>query len=90
MNAVYEIIKPLRTNMHSFNIGDRLYKEPYDFMDMGGNHYYPFSGGYSLWDKQIDVENYAHKIFDTDKPKEYYIDRIYTQEQVDEMLKYNP
>ncbi len=87
MNAVYEITKPLRTNFHTFSGGEKLYKEPLNTHGLTGNNYYPFSGGYPLWDKQIDVENYATKIFDTDKPREYYIDKVYTQERMDIIMR---
>jgi hypothetical protein len=83
---VYKVHTDIRTNLGSHKVGELLFKEPYDSVP-GTNNYYPMSGGYPMWDRNIDVILYAEKAFDTDKPKEYFINKKYSQYEVDEMLK---
>jgi len=83
---VYRFIKPLRTNLNYFKEGDLIYKEPYESVS-GTNNYYGFNGSYALWDRSIpEIKSYLEKAFDTDKPKEYFINKVYTQYEVDEMI----
>lgn len=82
---IWEITKPLNTNMGSHKVGDLLYREPYTSMGEGEFLWHPFKGGYAIWERQIDVKIYAKKVSTTKKPKSYFINKIYTQEQVDNM-----
>lgn len=42
-----------------------------------------------MWDRNIDLSDIIEKSFDTDKPKEYFINKRYSQYEVDEMIKNN-
>lgn len=82
---VYRVIKPFSSRFGDWNIGDRFFQEPYDSVP-GTHNYYPGNGSYALWDKEghwPNILDYLEFIEETDKPKEYFIRPIYTQEQWD-------
>ena len=86
---IYECIKPFSTNFGSWKIGDKFYKEPYESVE-GTNNYYPFNGSYPLWDRNIQMGDILRKIEDTDEPKEYYINKVYSQWELDEIVNKKP
>ena len=69
-----------------YKVGELFYVEPYKDVK-GTNNYYPFSGGYPIWDRQVDMAKFTELAFTTKKGKNYFIDRKFTQYEVDEMLK---
>lgn len=84
---VYKFIKPLFTNLGTHNIGELVYKEEdKDVFGEKQSHYYPLKGGYPIWDRTIPIQDCIEKAFDTDKPKEYYINKKYTQYDLDNIL----
>lgn len=84
---IYSVTHPFKTTFGNWVVGDRFYKEPYNSVP-GTNNYYPLNGSYPLWDRHIpDIENFMSKTAETDRPKEYFIDKIYTQEQWDNAKK---
>jgi hypothetical protein len=66
--------------------GSLFYVEPYKHIQ-GTNSYHPFSGGYCVWDRHVDMESCTELVEETDKPKEYYINKIYSQYDLDKSLK---
>ncbi len=72
---VYKFIEPLFTNFGTNNIGELVYKEPYVIGNDTTFNYYPLKGGYPIWDRNIKIKDYIEKAFDTDKPKEYFINK---------------
>lgn len=72
------------------NKGDLFYEQindkgkPYEHLT-----YNPFKGGYPMWEREDFkfVDEYLEFVKDTDKPMDYFLDKKYTQSQVDEMLK---
>lgn len=73
--------------------GDRFFK-PSDESKYStiGPDYFPENGSYAVSERDDFkfVDEYFELIGETDKPKEYFINPKYTQEQVDEMLKNKP
>lgn len=53
-----------------------------------GPDYFPQNGSYAVSEREDFkfVDEYFELIEETDKPKEYYIDKVYTQFQVDQMF----
>lgn len=51
--------------------------------------YYPENGGYAVWERDDYkfVDEYFELIGESDKKPDYFINPIYTQEQMDEVLK---
>lgn len=82
---VYKFVKPLFTNMGNHLVGERIFNQ--DGTAEGTNNYYPENGGYPIWDRNIPVMDYVEFVEEVDKPLEYFTQRIYTQCQVDEILK---
>lgn len=93
MNGIYELIKPLTVTLGifstTFNLGDKFYKEPNEGVE-GTSNYYPFNGGYPIWDRQVDMDKVSKKVEDTTKSKEYYIQKIYSQCEMDLTLNSKP
>lgn len=57
--------------------------------------YHPFKGGYPMWERDYGkddpdshyfVEEYLELVFETDKPKEYYLNKKFSQADIDQML----
>lgn len=87
MAEIFILDRSLRLNMgRDYNIGDKFYKEPYESV-IGTNNYFGFDGGYAVWDRHIPMDEYGHVLENTNKPKEYFINKIYSQFQLDEILK---
>jgi len=60
--------------------------------------YYPFKGGYPIWERDYGndnpdsfyfVDEYLEFVSETDKPKEYFLNKKYSQSEVDKMLNNN-
>jgi hypothetical protein len=73
--------------------GDLFYKEHDE--STGRNLYYPLKGGYPIWERDYGKDNpnsyyfvdkYFELSFETDKPKDYFIDKKYSQYEIEEML----
>lgn len=56
--------------------------------------YHPFEGGYPMWERDYGKDNpeslyfvdeYLEFVTETDKPKEYYLNKKYSQAEVDEI-----
>lgn len=94
MNKIVRLVKDITTGAgyagmrcwtrHS--IGDLFYVEPYKHVE-GTNNYHPFSGGYCVWDRHVDISSCAELVEETDKPKEYYTSKRYTQYELEKSLK---
>lgn len=93
MGKVVRIKKELNTVLGNgsigftsrWKVGQLFYVEP-DKDVKGTNNYYPFDGGYPIWDRQVPMGDYTELVFTTEKGKGYFIDQKYTQYQVDELL----
>ena len=74
--------------------GDRFFKpsDESEFKTIGPN-YYPENGSYPVAERENSdgifkfVDEYFELIEETDKPKEYYTDKKYSQYDVDNILK---
>lgn len=62
--------------------GDRLFKPT-------GPNFFPENGGYPISERDDFkfVDEYLELVGETDMPKEYYLNKKYSQSEVDEMLK---
>jgi len=58
--------------------------------------YYPFSGGYPMWERDYGKDNpdshyfvdeFLEILYETDKPKEYYLGKKFSQYELDKILK---
>ncbi len=69
--------------------GERFFK-PTDKSEYStiGPDYFPENGSYPISEREDFkfVDEFLEFIEETDKPKEYYLHKKYTQEQVDKML----
>lgn len=93
MNGIYKLTRGMQstagyagiscTSRH--DVGDLFYREPYECGKEGVSNWHPLRGGYCMWDYESPIEPFMELLFETDKPKEYYLDRKYTQYQVDQM-----
>jgi len=86
MAEIFVIKKDLVTNLGTRRVGEKLYRESYDITE-GSHLYYPMSGGYPIWDVNIPVLDYAEFVEETNNPKEYYINKVYSQFEMDEAIK---
>ena len=85
---IFKFKKDLHTNLGNHKIGERVF-EGEEAIPLEYEVYYPENGGYPLkensWFKFVD--EYLEFVGETDKPKEYFIEKVYTQEQMDNALK---
>lgn len=60
--------------------------------------FHPFKGGYPVWERDYGKDNpesfyfideYLELVEETDKSKDYFLDKKYSQAEVDEMMKTN-
>jgi len=61
-------MKPIKTNLGSYEIGDRFYGEPYEHSEGGMIFYGIEKQGYPL----TRIVDSLELIEETDKPREYY------------------
>ncbi len=66
--------------------GDLFYREPYECSKPGSSCWHPLSGGYPIADFDFPIYFEMELQYETTKPKEYYLNKVYTQHQVDKLL----
>ena len=83
---IYKFKENLVTNFGVHQVGDIVFKDPSS--TEGFEYFIPKRGGYPLWENsQLRFIHKLELIGETDKPPSYFIEKKYTQEQVDEMMK---
>lgn len=88
MNRIYTLKRQFSVTgiFHTFKVGERFYEEQ-DKDNNGEYNYYPLSGFYPLWSRNMPhLKDMLELEQETDKPKEYYINKKYTQEFVDQLI----
>ena len=84
--------------------GDLFYQEIKEDMNWPNGKvtyntlYHPFSGGYPMWERDYGKDNpesfyfvdeFLEFVEETDKPKGYYLDKKYSQAEVDKLIHNN-
>lgn len=87
MATIYQFTKPLNSKFRSFKIGDLLFREKHPSIKRRFL-FYPKDGGYAILDNgDLPIKNKIKLLKKTNHPKEYYIQKKYTQEDVDRVTK---
>ena len=83
---VYRLTHDVSTSMGTRRAGDLFYKEG----DEGADDviFYGFKGGYPIVVRSMpEIIMYMELAFTTDKPKDYFTHKKYSQYEVDQMMK---
>lgn len=82
---IFKLKKDFRSNLHRLRIGTRFFEEVKTEGPSKVSFYHPENGGYAMWERDDYkfVDEYFEFVGETDKPKEYFINKVYTQEQFD-------